>query len=775
MPELEMVQKVASTAHQVQERLKNELFGDEYNGLTDVNNARLPDGKSLIANNGDLVLHQFTGSQMYTSLRQTLQSIQETVVQLPVRTPEKATLEWMTKIFTWVESIQSAECYSNDQLVIKIEHALEILEQGHRVFYCVSDEVQSYLRGRKVGLQVFPQKFDVDAMKGGSYTLGLGLLRWAALLFECLQSDVDEEDRWKVRALEKTNSFTTFEFESSGGTVTSFMDADKFRDDVKSLIAEASTLIVQDDELLCSLSLLPEKAKNNALFQKSLEAERIAIEEKEYLLLKEKFENPQNIVNDRFELLDSLMRRLPPSDEDDDKLLPEDADDNSLFVGEPSVRDKSRFFLEKSLFTGIETLGLDPKEEEINDFCSIFAWNLEDAVNNKYHNVHDSSAPISSEYRDKIRSLRFNLQDPKNPMLCARVLSGGMSIEELISASTEDLASTELKRKRRKVEEEARKSVVLSADSAKQKPPPTGITSELAAKIRIEGAKMEGSSASEAVSSAALKSEEDYDQDESGVGPAAASTLASSLRQNFHYSPASPSSPSVQHVPEETKKILASLPPPPMGRMKNEHRDQYDSDSPPPSPLLSAEDPPPSPLLSAEDQPPSPLLSAKESYSPNARSRSQHITSQTGTDLFQITISKLKLSFTTKIAADQSCKFEVDCFLPSILVEKGRLPIDDLNKFIYDKTKSGRWNLAHLKLSSITGDSNTSSYKKFYKEYESLNRIAMIQVSDTTKAFLITPKFLRVCKCLNSVENLSRSSTYVVILTKEHLPPKSIE
>jgi len=49
----------------------------------------------------------------------------------------------------------------------------------------------------------------------------------------------------------------------------------------------------------------------------------------------------------------------------------------------------------------------------------------------------------------------------------------------------------------------------------------------------------------------------------------------------------------------------------------------------------------------------------------------------------------------------------------------------------------------------------------------------MVQVSDTTKIFLVTPKFLRVCNCLRNVENLSRSSTYVVVLTKESLPLRS--
>merc|ERR1712086_261703 len=109
--------------------------------------------------------------------------------------------------------------------------------------------------------------------------------------------------------------------------------------------------------------------------------------------------------------------------------------------------------------------------------------------------------------------------------------------------------------------------------------------------------------------------------------------------------------------------------------------------------------------------------------------------SQSNTDLFHITISKLKLSFTTK---------------------------------------SGRWIIAHFKLSSIEGNTNMKSYKRFYKEYEMAGRLTMIQVSDTTKIFLVTPKFLRVCKCLSHVENLSRSSTYVVVLTKDRLAERTL-
>ena len=43
----------------------------------------------------------------------------------------------------------------------------------------------------------------------------------------------------------------------------------------------------------------------------------------------------------------------------------------------------------------------------------------------------------------------------------------------------------------------------------------------------------------------------------------------------------------------------------------------------------------------------------------------------------------------------------------------------------------------------------------------------MFQVSDSTKIFLITPKFHRMVKCLDNVDPLSKSSTYAVVLTKE--------
>lgn len=51
----------------------------------------------------------------------------------------------------------------------------------------------------------------------------------------------------------------------------------------------------------------------------------------------------------------------------------------------------------------------------------------------------------------------------------------------------------------------------------------------------------------------------------------------------------------------------------------------------------------------------------------------------------------------------------------------------------------------------------------------------MFQVSDSTKIFLITPKFHRMVKCLDNVDHLSKSSTYAVVLKKESKAQKPID
>ena len=298
--------------------------------------------------------------------------------------------------------------------------------------------------------------------------------------------------------------------------------------------------------------------------------------------------------------------------------------------------------------------------------------------------------------------MRFNLQDPKNPMLCARVISGQLKIEDLINMSTDELASKELNSYRQQVQQEATRNIVLAGPS--------------------------GGSPASAASQSPLPVENDWAK--------RVNIESSNMKKNSHH----------QH--SETRTALHVPPPPVFSSGKSSKRERSTSSK-----------------SSVKTEP----AASSSKSSQDGHDHGRHVTSQSGSETYIVTIPRLRLSFTTKLFVELPCPYQIDNFLPSSLTEKGRITLDEFNKFISDKMKSGRWNIVHLKLSYITGEDNMTAYKRLYKEYESLDRICMINVTDSTKVFLVTPKFLRVCKCMSTVQNLSRTSSYAVVLTKDKL------
>lgn len=314
------------------------------------------------------------------------------------------------------------------------------------------------------------------------------------------------------------------------------------------------------------------------------------------------------------------------------------------------------------------------------------------------------------------------------------MLSGQLTFQDLIVMSSDELASKELNLFRRQVQEEARKSIVLSGpgECGSQNSVTTGSTRALTKIIKAESLAIKvnplGTPSSDILQTVGQPHAENRSLDVTSAEGFAASLVSARLHQRLP-TPLSPTLVSSSKL----EPIISSL----------EILEDCDV------------------RTTARVQS---ITDASTSSTPG-----RHITSQSGTDSFLITVPRLKISFTTKLFIEQSCRYQVDYFLPSSMVEKGRITLGEFNKFISEKMKSGRWNLVHLKLSSITGETDMNSYKRLYKEYESLDRICMINVTDSTKVFLVTPKFLRVCKCMTTVENLSKSSTYAVVLTKDSI------
>lgn len=72
----------------------------------------------------------------------------------------------------------------------------------------------------------------------------------------------------------------------------------------------------------------------------------------------------------------------------------------------------------------------------------------------------------NTEYKNKFRTLYFNLKDARNPELRCRVLSGDLTPEHLVSMTPRELASQELSQWRQRKKEELLQATVLDQDAA---------------------------------------------------------------------------------------------------------------------------------------------------------------------------------------------------------------------------------------------------------------------------------------------------------------------
>jgi len=320
MPQMKTVRNVITLAREIKARLENELLCIEFMS-TDVNKSRFPDDKSLVGRNGDFLLYRLTGSEIYACLRERLRSISETAQRLTVVTQEKLAFQWLVEVFQWVEEIEKAvtdysslDGYKRTRLFIDFNSATRILMKGEDIFFNIEDVTKEILRAQKISIRLTPQRIAVVVLKGGvANSPGAHLLRWGALLYGCIKSDVDRAEDWEHRASTAIETYKSF---SLDGSISHLGNATRFRDNVENLIDEAvNDLTIQNEEAFQILSDLREKIECSDLVKKQMKIEQVHIEEEEFQVEIDRYENPRNMAFARFEVLDSILKRLPPCQE----------------------------------------------------------------------------------------------------------------------------------------------------------------------------------------------------------------------------------------------------------------------------------------------------------------------------------------------------------------------------------------------------------------------------------------------------------------------------
>lgn len=254
--------------------------------------------------------------------------------QLIVTTAEKAAYLWMVSVDEWIAALSAAVVSdSESQLVIPVENARKILQDGRDILYSVADEVMDSLALKQISIRAKPNKYSVVVLKGGAMTsTGGSLLRWAALLFEGLRADVRREAAWRERTDRLISSFSFYE--QGGPNISAYVE------DVNALIDEAKGMFVRDGKAVRQLSFIIEKIMQSATMKRRLEDERDAVERERFELEKVKYEGPP-LVDERFNMLDGLVLRASCVNKEGGELADYD-DVDVLFAGEQSSRDKSR-------------------------------------------------------------------------------------------------------------------------------------------------------------------------------------------------------------------------------------------------------------------------------------------------------------------------------------------------------------------------------------------------------------------------------------------------
>lgn len=465
MPREAAVQEVLRKAHQFEIMLHN-LLGMDFDGTTD--KAPYPESSSLVGERGEFLLYRLTGSPLFSSLKESVQKMTFLAEDLAADTPGKAVFDWIGRAVSWIEGLRDAVVTtspfgSKDKLVIPSEEAKGILQNGNELFLDVSEETRKTLSNHKIFMSTNKQteRLTVVIGKGGSHhSTGGTAIKWCPLLLEWLKNDIAELEKWEKRVVGNVNRFNEVGApqmkKRTEFSLTSLYRVYRF--------FEESCLILNDgaDRLVVTptLSLVASTVKFRDILEKwtqdmtSDSAGAVSMTD----LRKQRFADSLAVTNDRSCLLDSLLTR---------RRIHASTTRNTSFVlttDGKSFRERACSILEKALRKGMKMMAIrSAGASEVVVHCALKAWELESSL---FHAFQEGKKSVTNEYRDKVRTIKSNLEDLKNPTLSARLLANKLDVDELIHMSADEMATQFVRQEPAKAEDSPSSGKLLSPDIA---------------------------------------------------------------------------------------------------------------------------------------------------------------------------------------------------------------------------------------------------------------------------------------------------------------------
>lgn len=206
MPEEEVIQDALAFTMSMAERM-TVIFGRDHHGK-DVDRSCIPQYASLLGETGEFYLYRVIHSPEYLELKAELEGMEGYANSLPVRTLDKETYSWITKIVKWIESVANAVVVpyadesSLDKSYISLSGSIDIINKGQLVFLGLPDESKKYLLDHRLSVNVRSStgKIHVKNCKGGSnHSIGCTVLKWIAFCYNGLRNDLASTEFWTKR------------------------------------------------------------------------------------------------------------------------------------------------------------------------------------------------------------------------------------------------------------------------------------------------------------------------------------------------------------------------------------------------------------------------------------------------------------------------------------------------------------------------------------------------------------------------------------------------
>jgi hypothetical protein len=738
----------------------HDFLGKDFDGANP-DRAPYPETASLVGKRGEFILYRLTGSPIYMALKSSVISISSVADKVLAETPGKAAFDWIRKAIAWLVRLEEAACTDSpfheavgNAFVIPGDDAMQILKEGEETFLKIPEDLRKTLSHH--GVFVSTNKQDktlrvVSKKDGAHHSVGGTAIRWCAVLFHCLKSDISTLKDWEKDLSRVLTSFNAF-FTETRSLPKNDEDVvykwHGYREQVSGLLEEGKkSLVVSPTEGLVHSFQKLLNSINNYLDKHS----NVELDQR---FARRRYDDSMSLLDDRPRLLESLLYRK--SLDGSQQFGPTE---NDAAPPQTTFRDTCRTYLEKALSKGMKLLSIDslpepPNTDEITAYCTLKAWEIENEMFDRFQESLGVNR-VSDEYRDKARSLRTNLEGKNNLTLAPRVLLGEIDAAKLVDMTSEDLASQKVRLDRAKAEEAAKRSVMLTAPvvASEKKNGENGakdLSEDLVKKESDENdtvtkdsdSASDGADEEKAEDFVAKLPKELPDETPMSSKSEMASILglpSSNFDSKLEGAPLTPSS-NLKEISSFSLKSITKLGPTKLSR-------------PPPPPSLAAS------IQAAHIVPPP--------VSASARDRGLRVISSSGGDRFRMEIKGISISFRAGFYLEDESHIGVNMCLPEILAEKGRLKIQEFTNFVVGKLSGGKWVATPLRLTAY-GDEDAKAYKTFYKDYEQRNRICMIESSPTCKVFLVTPKFHKAATSTGFISFMNRTSTYGVVLRREH-------